>query len=345
MRTLVLGVLSTLYDGVTRVRNYLYDSQILSSTISDLPVISIGNVTAGGNGKTPLAKLIARLFREQHFSPVILSRGYGGSLKGPHLVTVVNTPEEVGDEPLMLAQFGIPVVIARDRVAGALFIEEHQYGNIILLDDGFQHRRLHRGVDLVSINVATPESEQAFLAGKILPEGLFREDRDAALRRADIIILASRSLSVPTSISSELKQVLPQHCDRFLSHLELEGIVHAGTGDPLRATEVVVVSAIANPEGFYHTVRASGYSIVETFAYDDHAQIPLSDLDGIRDRHPGVPIVCTEKDAVKFKAQGDTEYYVVKVRMCVEPQEAFWESLNKRVIRDRKIRKDLKTAS
>src|SRR5262249_9157237 len=128
--SILLRPAASLYGAVTNFRNYLYDQEILPTYKSTLPVVSIGNVTAGGTGKTPLTLCIAERLKERGHSPVVLSRGYGGSRCGPWLVDLQkDTAATVGDEPLLLTRrLGVPVVISRERAAGARLIEERKLG-------------------------------------------------------------------------------------------------------------------------------------------------------------------------------------------------------------------------
>ena len=163
---MVLRVASSIYDAITRVRNFAYDRGWLEVYRSPLKVISVGNITAGGNGKTPLCLLIVKELRNAGFSPVILTRGYGGSTKSVKKVTEEDGPAEVGDEAVMLfRRTGGPVVIGANRVQAVKMIESERLGDIVLLDDGFQHRRLARDVDIVTINVGSDEAVMGFLRG------------------------------------------------------------------------------------------------------------------------------------------------------------------------------------
>ena len=171
-------VLSKLFQVGVEVRNYLFDVGLRKQAKSKLPVISIGNITVGGSGKTPVSALMVETLIELGKKPVLLSRGYGGSSKGPTLVKVETTAKLVGDEALMQARgfnFEIPVVISRKRSLGAKFIEENNLGDIIVLDDGFQHRMLSRDLDIVVLDISEKNFETRFKLGRMLPAGRFRE--------------------------------------------------------------------------------------------------------------------------------------------------------------------------
>lgn len=313
------------YGIVTGIRNRLYEKQILPSEDCGLPVVSIGNVTAGGNAKTPLCLYLARELGERGYRPVIVSRGYKGRIKGPHLVTGADTADDVGDEPLLMAGMNVcPVVICRDRLRAAAYIREMAIGDLILLDDGFQHRRIRRQVDVVSVNVGGSAAVEAFLRGEMMPLGFFRENRDMALARADIIILSERG---PESSVIEkedaLRRVLPPNLPNFKSHIEVQGVYSLETGAELETGPVVAFCGIANPEGFYKTIRSAGFSIEHRAAFPDHHAFSYQDIDKVRRTHPGIPLVCTEKDAIKLRRFSGEPIYVLKIRTRVNAGEAF----------------------
>ena len=188
----MLSLLSAIYNLLTKVRNLLYDKGILSSYKSNLKVISVGNISVGGTGKTPLVIYLSKILKDKGYKPVVLSRGYKGSIKGPHLITDTNTYHEVGDEPLLIKNLAsVPVVIAKKRVKGAKIIEELKLGDIIILDDGFQHRALKRDLDIVCIDASSEESVSKFFTDKLMPAGRLRESRASGLKRANAVVFFS----------------------------------------------------------------------------------------------------------------------------------------------------------
>ena len=181
--SVVLRALARIYGAIVSVRGWLYDRGLLATYKSNLPVVSIGNVTAGGNGKTPLCLFVADALKAKGLRPAIVSRGYGGTVRGPHRVTDTDRPREVGDEPVLMARHGHPVYIARRRVGAVKLIEREASADVIVLDDGLQHRSLCRDVDIVSIFAGTNEAVENFIKGELLPLGLFRDNRSIALTR------------------------------------------------------------------------------------------------------------------------------------------------------------------
>ena len=331
----VLKVLAEIFHGVTLIRNTLYDKGIFKSYTSTIPVVSVGNVTVGGNGKTPLCQYIAADLLQRGYKPVILSRGYGGTVRGPYKVRVSDNPNLVGDEPLLLAcTTGIPVYVSKSRVSGVERIEEEGVGNVIILDDGFQHRALARDFDIVSVFIGSDEGVHAFLSGELLPQGKYREERTRALKRADAIVLSERRVfgvgePLPAVDPSILK-VLPPGVPVFRSFLESKGIVYVHDEKPLPPGPVLAFAGIASPEGFFDSVRRLGFTVLEEQSFPDHHKFTLTDIAQLREKAIGRPIVCTEKDLVKIRQIPTVSLEglaVVKVTPKVVPSDAFCVTL------------------
>lgn len=158
----ILYPFSLLYGVASSVKNHLYDTGVLSQYTTSIPVICVGNITVGGSGKSPVVQMIVSKLLSQGKRPVILSRGYGGSERGPIEVKEEHLASAVGDEPLMHKKHfrqTVSVVVARKRAHGAQFIEEKSLGDIIVLDDGYQHRALNRAVNILLIDRSSKEKE------------------------------------------------------------------------------------------------------------------------------------------------------------------------------------------
>ncbi len=325
----ILKAISGLYDVVTRLRNRGYESGILFTSSSRLPVISVGNVTAGGNAKTPLCLYLAKGLLERGHHPVIVSRGYGGSERGPYWVGEGDSADKVGDEPIYLAgRSGVPVVVSRKRAAGAAFVEGKGLGDCIILDDGFQHRRLKRDLDILCINTGSEKAVEEFLEGNLLPFGLFREDRDNALRRSDLIIFSERRTVTGDFRSSErLRSLMPVGKATFHSFLKAQGVYSLTDGAALSPCEVAAFCGIANPDGFFESLRNEGFTPITTKVYPDHYQYKLSNIQKLKASYPGLPLVCTEKDGVKLRQIGINGIYEFRVELKVEPEKEFWEKV------------------
>jgi tetraacyldisaccharide 4'-kinase len=325
-----LTPLSWVYGIGVSLRGWLYDVGVFSSYESSLPVVSIGNVTAGGNGKTPLCLLVAQELRARGFSPVILSRGYGGRTRGPKRVYHSDTPASVGDEAILMFQSSVaPVYVARRRADGAQVIERDQAGDVIVLDDGFQHRALARDVDIVSVNAGSEDAVAEFCAGRLLPLGRFRERRTKALSRADIVVISERAVSEDSSgegIDGRLLAVLPSSVKVYRSTLEADGVRFIHSSKALSPTEVVAFAAIANPEGFFTSLERLGFAVRDRVQFRDHHAFTEEDLQKLLTRAGQLPLVCTAKDAVKVNrltASVRSHVAALHVRAKVLPSDAF----------------------
>jgi len=323
-------LLAHLFDGITRVRNRAYDLGIRARYRARVPVVSIGNITAGGNGKTPLAIFLVRELRNRGWHPVVVTRGYGGRVQGPHLVQANDTPEFVGDEPCLMAhRHGIPVVVDRDRYRGAEYVVENKLGDLVILDDGFQHRRLERDVDIVSVNVGTPAARESFVKGELLPLGFFRENRTRALRRAHIVVLAERRPDPGGQAAPEILNCLPPTTSVYRSFLIPRGVVGwSDSGPALPAGEVIGFCGIAQPDGFFDTLHGLGFSVKERRIFPDHYRFSAADIERLRTEFPGIPLVCTEKDALKLP-RGFHDLYVLSVETKVYPSDAFISQIDR----------------
>jgi tetraacyldisaccharide 4'-kinase len=316
----------TLYSAVMRVRNVGYDRGILYTSRATLPVISIGNITAGGNGKTPLAIFLVRALQSRGYHPAVLSRGYGRTTRGVREVSNDDRPDRCGDEPLLIRRAtGVPVYVAERRVVGARAIESRGDSDVIVLDDGLQHRALHRDVNIVAIGLSGEEDVREFCAGRLLPEGRFREDRDSALARTDIAILFNRAGPAPAeSDLSALRTRMPTSVTIFRGGMVSRGVRSLESGAPLPPQAVAVFSGVARPEGFHRTLLSLGFSIAGVQSFPDHHPFSASEIDHLRRAYPGLPLVCTEKDAVKLDLLSDRiGVHVLSVEAQVTPADAF----------------------
>jgi tetraacyldisaccharide 4'-kinase len=276
-----LNPLSAMYGGVIGVRNALYDRKVLRSCALSGPVISVGNVSSGGSGKTPFVILLGELLNARGIPFDVLSRGYGRKTRGVLRVNPGGLPAEFGDEPLLIARrLQSPVVVGEDRYEAGR-IAESQFGpQIHLLDDGFQHRGLARDFDIVLV---TPEDRR----DRLLPAGRLRESLQS-LRRADAIVLASGAAPEAFPLA-----------DKIVWRAR-RGIVAHNT--PPRP---VVFCGIARPQNFLLQLRAAGIDpVAEAFFRDHHAytEKDVRELLQLRQRSEAGGFVTTEKDAVNLGA-------------------------------------------
>lgn len=299
---LFLAPLSLLYSLIQQLRAAMYRAGMLKTYRLPRPVVSIGNVTVGGTGKTPVTAHIARLLLEQGHKVAVLSRGYGGSLEGQSAVVsdgaaVMLGPQECGDEPYLLASTvpGLMVVIGTDRYAAGQLAMQQLSPDILLLDDGFQHLRLHRDLNILLLDCVRP-----FGNGWTLPAGLLREPAQAA-RRADLVILtrcpegttlAPQAAGIPRCSSS--------HRITALRPLSGGPSVLFST---LANSKVVAFAGIADPSSFFDELSSRGLDLVHTIRLPDHTSYTKSDLSAIMEaveKYGAEVALTTEKDGVKL---------------------------------------------
>lgn len=303
---LLLGVLIPLslpYALIQRLRTWCYQAGILRSHTLPRPVISIGNITVGGTGKTPVAAYIAHLLLTQGLKVAVLSRGYGGSLEGTTAVVsdgskVLLSAEECGDEPFLLASTvpGLMVVIGSNRHSAGLMAMERLSPDIFLLDDGFQHLRLKRDLNILLLDARKP-----FGNGWCLPAGLLREPRSAC-SRADLVI---RTRCPKNGSGADPVSGIPM-CN---AHHELGNAVPLTGGEPLqldslRDKRILAFAGIADPHAFFDGLRAHGMNLVSTQCLPDHSTYTPADIAALADTvaSSGADYaITTEKDGVKLR--------------------------------------------
>jgi tetraacyldisaccharide 4'-kinase len=271
--------LSAIYGAVVGVRNGLYDRQWLRSRRLQGAVISVGNISAGGSGKTPFVILLGELLKARGIRFDVLSRGYGRKSRGVLLVDPAGLPRDFGDEPLLIARrLQVPVVVGEDRYEAGRFAEARFGAQMHLLDDGFQHRGLARDFDIVLV---TPEDAR----DRLLPAGRLREPL-RSLQRADVVVLASGAAA----------QSFPVQ-DKTVWRVR-RGI--ATQNIPARP---VAFCGIARPQNFWLQLRAAGIDpAAQAFFRDHHAytENDVRDLLQLRERSEAGGFVTTEKDAVNL---------------------------------------------
>lgn len=282
---------------------------------SSLPVVCVGNFTAGGTGKTPLTLHIARLLIAHGEHPVILTRGYGGRRAGPcWIVDGTELAEDVGDEPLLLSR-AAPTMIARDRRAGAMAIEQGpvpaaRLASVILMDDGLQNPSLAK-----DLTIAVVDAVRGFGNGLVMPSGPLRASLDLQLRLADAVVVntppgsAASSAAVRTSVAAMLAREFPGAM--------LEARAEAATtehGAAFAGQQVVAFAGIANPERFYALVEQQGGHILARQSFADHHAYSETDADELLRLAAGhgARLVTTEKDHVRLVGYGGAREQLAK---------------------------------
>jgi tetraacyldisaccharide 4'-kinase len=300
-------------------RDRLYASGVLQTYRLNHPVISVGNVTVGGTGKTPLVILLAQQLLKEGFRPVVLSRGYKRKSAGIVVVSIGSGPtvpwEEAGDEPFLIASraAGASVVVGADRYAAGLLAEQRGLGNVFILDDGFQHRRLFRNVDLVTIDPVEWHAGE-----RLFPYGRWREPKEA-IGRAHAAIVQEHPAPL-----SELP--IPAFVIRTVS----DGIYRGGEPVPIEAIKnraVTAFAGIAKPDRFFTALENLGISLTRRVRFPDHHSYSGRDLESL----PGEIQITTEKDAVRLQGIGPGNILHLRISVRVLEFDRLLELIRRRL--------------
>jgi tetraacyldisaccharide 4'-kinase len=300
--------LASLYGAAVYARNKLYDRGALTLRRLQGPVVSIGNLTVGGSGKTPFLILLAELLKQHGIPCDVLSRGYRRLSSGTMVVNPLGSPRQFGDEPLLIAQkLKVPVVIGEDRFSAGRLAEERFGARLHLLDDGFQHRRLARDFDIV---LASSNDARETL----LPTGRLREPL-SSLTRADAIVLTNDTAGDGLRLGWQqvwrvTRDIVPPPTDE----------------------SCLVFCGIARPENFVTQLRAAGVMLADTFTFRDHHRYAPEDIRKLlrlRKESGARAFVTTEKDAINLGGflQELQPIHVVPVRMRLHNAAAILEFL------------------
>lgn len=271
-----------------------------------VPVICVGNLVAGGSGKTPVALSLSRMIKDISIAanPYFLSRGYGGSKTGPVIVDPEkHSSRDVGDEALLLARDS-ETVIAQNRARGAKMAEEHG-ADIIIMDDGMQNPTIAKTVNITVINGA-----YGFGNGKTIPAGPLREKLEKGFHRSDAFVLIGADETGVLDILPEGKPVFAAGLEPDASHM------------PDKNKSYTAFCGIAHPQRFMDTLATHGYDIKNWHPYPDHYQFTDRDLDQIASA--GMPLITTEKDYVRLPTNftEQNEIYVLPVAIKWDNQDA-----------------------
>lgn len=321
------GIVSCAYSTVIQIRNFLYSRSIMKSfavtqaglkttdrTQQTIPVISIGNITVGGTGKTPMVIWLCNFLQNKGLKCAILTRGYksaGGQ----------------DDEPAMLAKNcpGTAVVVNPDRLTGAIEAVKKNRAQVLIMDDGFQHRRLHRDIDIVTIDATRP-----FGFGKMLPAGLLRESV-TSLKRANAAIITRSNLIPQDELVMLIDTLKKINTNMTIAQATHNPICAISAGDKkipleqLRGKTVFAFCGIANPDAFFATLETLGTKIVGTRIYDDHYNYTTGTIVEIL-RQAGQAgaemVITTEKDFNKISGPGgNIAYLAIKIRFTAGEEQ------------------------
>ena len=307
-----MNPMASLYGMVARTRNHLYDRGALKIHRLQGPVVSIGNLTVGGSGKTPFLIALGELLQQRGVAFDVLSRGYGRATKGVALVDPEGSPRDFGDEPLLIARkLRAPVIVGEDRFSAGQFAERKFAPQLHLLDDGFQHRQLARDFDIVMV---TATDAHDFL----LPAGRLREPL-LSLSRADAVVLTNDT----SADGLPLKHQQLWHVSR--------SIVPPRINEPCFA-----FCGIARPQNFFAELSAAAITLSGTKAFPDHHAYTKSDirrLQALQARHGAAAFITTEKDAVNLGALASevTPLHIIPVQIELKDPGAALDAVLTRI--------------
>jgi tetraacyldisaccharide 4'-kinase len=325
----LLLLISILYGAAIYVRRIFYGLHVFKRKVLSCPVISIGNITLGGTGKTPAVIQIAGLLSHEKILPVVVSRGYARMDEDEIVVvsdggSILADAKTGGDEPVLIASklFGVPVVVGKKKHQAALLALRRFKPGVVLLDDGFQHIQLQRDLDIVLVDAGNP-----FGNGKLFPKGILREPL-AALKRAHAVLITKADSAGEVA---KLKTVIQRHTEAriFTSSLVPVDLIDYRSGDSkpissLRGTKVLALAGIARPASFFALLQSLGAEVVTSCVYPDHFDYQKTDLATVFRQAADAKInmiVTTEKDAVRIKDMHADGIWALRIELAVTERE------------------------
>lgn len=301
----LLAPLTALFWGITALRRMLYRLGIKQSVTMSVPVIVVGNISVGGNGKTPMVLWLVEWLRSQGYRPGVISRGYGGNSEHyPLLVTSDSHSHQVGDEPALIVQrTGCPMAVGPDRIAAATLLLESAEVDVIISDDGLQHYRLARDIELVII-----DGQRRLGNGLLMPMGPLREG-PSRLASVDLVITNGGE---------------PQQGEYPMSLTPSEWL-RVKDNQPVSSTEIaereaVAMAGIGHPPRFFDTLKALGLRPIACHGFADHQAYTVEELQGLCE--PAQMLLMTEKDAVKCRSFAGEHWYYLPVTASLPDEVA-----------------------
>ncbi len=312
---------SIFYGIGSSLKNQLYDRRILKPKKVQAYVISVGNITTGGVGKTPVVSEIAKYLIAKGEKVAIISRGYGGKLSNKN-INIISDGKDIfynaqlaGDEPYWLAENtkGAYVITCKNRYKACEYAIKNYAVTKIILDDGFQHRKLHRDLDIVLM-----DSEKGFGNEKLLPAGPLREGTESFKRISKMVIV---SKNIDHTRAEKIVKITAKRMKipTYICKTEPDYIYNITTGERLPLeSEITAICAIGQPGQFFDFLK--DYKVKEMIPFDDHHQYKIEDIENIKGN-----IVTTEKDAVKLKNFDKDNIYALKLKTIINVEELLSE--------------------
>ena len=341
----VLFPLAFLWENIYLLRRFLYVIGILRSTKLNTPVVSIGNLTFGGTGKTPSVLWVSRFFEKKHLKVNILTRGYKGKLENESGILRANkklghNPDLFGDEALMMVNrldFS-SVLVGKNRIKTLLKYFDQEKPDVVILDDGHQHLKIRRNFNVLLFDATMPLQSY-----KVAPLGYLREGM-SAVDVADFIIITRADL-VPGAKIQELRRMIKHHATEdmpiSLAKYEPKGLFNVFNEFhkeliSLRGKKVILLAGIASPSSFLKLLESTGIEVTEQAIFPDHHNYSSGEIDSLLAKVQGEVqmIVTTEKDMVKIRriTTSDKIYYLQVDLEFISGQKEFEQELNKLVI-------------
>lgn len=321
-----LRPLSMVYCAGLAVYLSIYNCGLRKRHRLRVPVLSVGNLTFGGTGKTPAVQKICRILAEQGRKVAILSRGHGGSARGTLVISdgqsVLASSAEAGDEPVLLAQSlpGVPVVVGKDRRAGGELACRAFNPDVIVLDDGLQYWQLHRDLDIVILDANRP-----FGSGDVMPAGNLREP-PSGLKRAGIVLIKSGSAGqqIEDALEKTVAELAPDALVMACAHSPRSFVSVDGDEHDLqwvRGKTVVAFCGIGSPDSFFNMLDSLGARLVEALVFPDHHPYTEQDLESIEvaARNSGADcVITTEKDLARCGTAAISRLFALRIELEIK---------------------------
>lgn len=332
---ILLKTASDIYCGAVKIRNSLYDRNISKTVTLPGKVISVGNITAGGTGKTPMTVFLAEKLKKKNIKPVILSRGYGGSASDiGGMVTdgknITMTPLCSGDEPYLMSLLldDVPVFVGKKRTRSAMEAYDRFSPDVFILDDGFQHRAVYRDVDILLF-----DAEHPFGNGFLIPRGEMREPF-SNIERGDVFVL-TRAVTKNSAVkrfsqfldkSGASEKIRKTPVFTCTHRPVIRGVVKAGSDslepfDEKITDDVFAFSGIAKNDDFCESLKKCGFVVKGSVGFPDHHMFSTTDFENVlnmAELHKASFLATTEKDFVRFRENIDLPYDLFVVGVEIE---------------------------